>query len=341
MKSNGRFGNAADIGVGFSDEALLAASILGFGMLTIIMYTIIVRRLQTREEFETRGNDEMDYDAKLDHADIATLNRAQRRARAKNVMKRQRRIGGDEPGVDQNENNVPGEMRRLSRKERDKAAKATERQERKLCEDQRRDQQRQAQQIAQLEKKERDKLEAKRIEERRKLRMEAKELQEQNEYEAWKIFLSSGDDLMSVMDLSEYLKSNKYINIDDLSEQFRIPCSTITAKIRALVKDCRITGVFVDNGKRFLYLTHEELIVFAESVRRNGETTLEDLVNTSKMINFAWHQTCLIICNQYVILFAWGFQFDCLNSNGEGMRSFLASGESKYVFACCWMLLLL
>ena len=293
MVSDGPFGTAADIGVGFSDTALLAVSVLGFVMLTVTMYSIIVLRLQSRNEFEqNEQNKDMEYDAKLEHADIATLNRPQRRARAKAMMKRQRRmvVAGDETALadipDNNNNNEEEEedTRRLSRKERDKAAKETEKQERKLFEDIRRERQREVQQIAQQEKKERQLLEAIQIEQQRKLRRKANEMEEQDEHKAWKTFLSSGKDSMSVGDLVLYLQTNKSILIEDLSEQFRIPHSTIVAKIHLLVRTCRLTGVMVDDNRRFLYLTQQQLVMFANAVRQKGETTLEDLVELSKHI---------------------------------------------------------
>ena len=288
MVSDGPFGTAADIGVGFSDTALLAVSVLGFVMLTVTMYSIIVLRLQSRNEFEqNEQNKDMEYDAKLEHADIATLNRSQRRARAKAIMKRQRRmvVAGDETALaDIPDNNNEEETRQLSRKERDKAAKETEKQERKLFEGPRRERQREVQQIAQQEKKERQHLEAIQIEQQRKLRRKANEMEEQDEYKAWKTFLSSGKDSMSVGDLVLYLQTNKSILIEDLSEQFRIPHSTIVAKIHLLVRTCRLTGVMVDDNRRFLYLTQQQLVMFANTVRQKGETTLEDLVELSKHI---------------------------------------------------------
>ena len=85
MVSDGPFGIVPDIGVGFSDTALLVVSVLGFVMLTVTVYSIIMLRLQSRDEFEQNEQNEMDYDTKLEHADIASLNRAQRRARAKAI----------------------------------------------------------------------------------------------------------------------------------------------------------------------------------------------------------------------------------------------------------------
>ena len=286
MVSDGPFGIVPDIGVGFSDTALLVVSVLGFVMLTVTVYSIIMLRLQSRDEFEQNEQNEMDYDTKLEHADIASLNRAQRRARAKAIMKRQRRIvRADEtaPADIQNDEEEE-ETRQLSRKERDKAAKETEKQERKLFEDLRRDRHREVQQVAQQEKKERERLEAIRIEHERNMRRKANELEEQDDYKAWKTFLSSGKDSMSVVDLVVFLQANKTILIEDLSEQFRISHSAIVARIRTLVSTCRLTGVMVDDDRKFMYLTQEELVMFANAVRQNGETTLEDLVELSKHI---------------------------------------------------------
>lgn len=227
-QTDGPFGKVPEINVGASDAVLLTISIIGFAMLIVTIYSIIILRLKSAEEINEEEKD-LSYDERLANADVSTLNRAQRRARARHLMKQQRRIdgnvgdgAGDVPpagggGVDDdgvvdrgavdggglaqlaiadvagpNVNNS-GNIRQLSRKERQKAAKAAEREERRLFEEDRRRQQQEAQAVAQREKKEREKRQAERAEIERLARQVQRETEEQTAYEEWKMFLASPD----------------------------------------------------------------------------------------------------------------------------------------------------
>ena len=147
--SDGPFGTAPDIGIGFSDAALLTFSFAGFGFLayctfvylfvlaaldgissvvctnacltclkTIFLsvfcfihsfhltaiYTVVLLKLKNRVELGANEEEleEKKYEEQLTAADVSTLSRAQRRARARQIMKQQRRAapGGVEPGQD-------------------------------------------------------------------------------------------------------------------------------------------------------------------------------------------------------------------------------------------------
>eukprot|EP00571_Detonula_confervacea_P009270 CAMPEP_0172321424 /NCGR_PEP_ID=MMETSP1058-20130122/43353_1 /TAXON_ID=83371 /ORGANISM="Detonula confervacea, Strain CCMP 353" /LENGTH=326 /DNA_ID=CAMNT_0013036931 /DNA_START=15 /DNA_END=995 /DNA_ORIENTATION=+ len=142
-------------GVAISNKTIIILSTLGFGALGLALF-LILRRLSTidghdEQQEHERGRDV--YGEQLDQSDVATLNRAQRRARAKFRMKKARRaavpgqqevngeddeggaaqaLGGDEVmGEDFGGINDLGEAN-LTRKERQKAAKAREREERKI-----------------------------------------------------------------------------------------------------------------------------------------------------------------------------------------------------------------
>ena len=90
MTSDGPFGKAPEINVSVSDSILLVVSSVGFVILATTIYSIIITRLKTAQEIDE--DEETDYDEKLTNADVSTLNRAQRRARARHIMKQQRRI---------------------------------------------------------------------------------------------------------------------------------------------------------------------------------------------------------------------------------------------------------
>ena len=135
-------------GVAMSNQSLVIISTVGFGFLGLAMYFVLRQLSATAEENEI---EERDYDEILEQSDVAMLNRAQRRARAKYRMKNTRRaavpgqqqlvanegdgpeVGGGEGEIDGGEGNN-GDVSanaNLSRKERRLAAKQQEREERK------------------------------------------------------------------------------------------------------------------------------------------------------------------------------------------------------------------
>ena len=128
-------------GIAISNKSILILSTIGFGILGLVLYCIL-RRL-TDQPTNQDDNEERDYGEILNDSDVATLNRAQRRARAKYRMKNARRVAqpvqvnnnGEDGEEDDNENqdNVPQvNINNLSRKERQRAAKKKEREERKV-----------------------------------------------------------------------------------------------------------------------------------------------------------------------------------------------------------------
>ena len=131
-------------GVAISNKSILILSAIGFGLLGFVFYFLILRRLSSIDDHaEQQENARRDvYGEMLDQSDVATLNRAQRRARAKFRMKKAAEgIDGDDGGAANGEGgvmreNVGGnhnlEETNLSRKERQKAAREMEREERKL-----------------------------------------------------------------------------------------------------------------------------------------------------------------------------------------------------------------
>lgn len=279
----------AETGVGFSDAVLLAVSLLGFVMLAVTLYSLILSRLQSAEELDD-GEEGMDYDEKLDRADVATLNRAQRRARAKNRMKKQRRIApapeandqnGTERDQEEDTRQVLEETRHLSRKERQKAAKAAEREERRLYEDQRREMQRQKTEDAQRDRKEREQQEAKRAEEERLLREQEKKSKEQAEYDSWNTFLAISDGKsVSVQQFLSTLKTEKVLLIDEYADKVHVRSQHVIDRIRALQSSNRVTGVFDGRG-RFIYITAHEMDAVASLIRDRGRATLKELATAA------------------------------------------------------------
>lgn len=145
--------NGMITGVAISNKAIVILSTLGFGALGFVLFLILRRRQSTVDaegDNNIRGRDV--YGEMLDRSDVATLNRAQRKAKARLRMKRlqravaplQQRDEDDEVGGQaqvMGEGDVMGENdggnydpadANLSRKERRKVAKIMEREERKV-----------------------------------------------------------------------------------------------------------------------------------------------------------------------------------------------------------------
>jgi hypothetical protein len=329
MDSNdGPFGKAPNINVGVSDAVLLFVSSIGFIMLAGTMYSIILTRLKSAKEIEQMEQD-LDYIQQLANADVTTLNRAQRRARARHIMKQQRRIApaptvaapgnpaaaaeieGDENGDDNdNRNNNAllairglqdndGEEdddneeddddgqdqslhRHLSRKERQKAAKAAEKEERRLFEGDRQKQQRAAQETAQREKKLREQRQAELAEDQRRLRLEQKKVQEQTEFEKWKVFLASVDGTRSVL-VADWISQlekvsgvkNRTVQLSSLANEYDLPVTTVQQRIQELVDVGRVNGIFEADRQMFIYVTQGELWDMAKVIQGKDQVTLQ------------------------------------------------------------------
>ena len=291
MPSDGPFGTAPDIGVGFSDAALLVASGLGFLVLSMTVYSIVITKLKSAEEIEEEAED-FNYDEKLANADVSKLTRAQRRARARYIMKQQRRVAPAGPGgtaptneegqmLLENEANPGGDhpddqAGTMSRKERQKAAKLAEKEERKLFEEERRKQQIQAQAVAQKEKQQREKIEAQKAEEERILKQKQKEEQERKDYENWKIFLGSGEtQSISVLEFIEEMKVKRVESIETLAERFEKSPDEVVQRIRDLIEANRISGMLEND--RFMYLSDEELVAIATAIKSRDQTSGSDV----------------------------------------------------------------
>lgn len=308
---DGPFGASSEIGIGFSDTALLVVSILGLGIMASIMYSIILMRLQTRAEFEkseAAAAADLDYDAQLEKADITTLNRAQRRARANYIMKRQRRVVPQQQhqqGVSpQDDTGGVGALHggallltneahdeddyddvhtlHLSRKERQKAAKEAEKMERLLYQTARQQKQQDALKEAQEQKRLRLLQKSALSEEQRKQYMLQKELQKKASYEQWRTFLASEQERMTVVEFISYAKENKKVDLQTLSERFRIALPKVQERVRELIKTRRISGI-ITTDLNFIYLTQEELSRAAQYILATQEGSFKALASDKSL----------------------------------------------------------
>jgi hypothetical protein len=283
------FGNNAEIGVGFSDAVLIAASVTGFVIMATTVYSLIVMRLKSSKEVakeELAGGN--GYEEQLAHADVSTLNRTQRRARARAIMKQQRRalvntdhldaeMGSDDEGSEDGETVNPTNNRaQLSRKERQRAAKATEKDERRVLEDERLEQQKQAQDDAQKQKREKEREDARKQEAARLSEKKQKEEQEIAEFEAWKAFLSSPKRSQSVQEWIDEMKDRRTVLTTEIATSFELPEEKVVQRIQELIKDGRVAGVMEGNG-RFIFISEDEMHSIAESLIERGSVSLTDV----------------------------------------------------------------
>ena len=308
--SEGVFGQVPEYDVGASDTLLLSISIFGFVVLAYSIYSIVIMRLKTAEEV-AEDDGELTYDEKLANADVSKLNRAQRRARARHIMKQQRRVvtAAVVPNIGEGENNEDGDnnndgnndqqllaiadmdgdaiggdlhpnMQHLSRKERQKAAKAAEKEERKLFEETRKKQQLEAQQKAHREKVARETESKRKLEEERKLRLEARQQEELAEYYKWKTFLASPDPTktLSVKDwIQNELSKNKIVNLQEIAKRFDTSENVVLARIQTLIKQLRLTGIVDETNHRFIYVPKNELEVIASYMKTRDSVSLEEI----------------------------------------------------------------
>jgi myosin heavy subunit len=127
-----------EVSISLSNETILILCSIGFASLGIVMFFIL---RSTPSNVDRNGEEEAtgrDYGEFLEETDAATLTRAERRARAKLRMKKARRApAAQAAGQDADGAAVPEEQAAQiedarSRKERIKAAKALEKEERKM-----------------------------------------------------------------------------------------------------------------------------------------------------------------------------------------------------------------
>lgn len=138
-----RYDRNDNYNVVLSNQTILILCTIGFASLGIAVYFLILRHVPSSSD--DNGDEALqDYDEFLDQSDVGALNRAERRARAKLRMKKARRANvptAAQRNVDDADGNIhlaadvpidAAEDAGLSRKERQRAAKALEREERKM-----------------------------------------------------------------------------------------------------------------------------------------------------------------------------------------------------------------
>lgn len=294
-----------DFQVGVSDTTILLVCTTGFVLLATTIYTLVLRRLKTGQELQLElDHPDKSYEERLVDADVATLNRAQRRARAKQIMKQQRRIAPlpgaaeqEQPAVPPHNEPIPppaadhatnDTLRNLSssRKQRQQMAKAVEKEERRLLDEKRQKAQAEAERIARLEKLQRDQQLAEKAKEERRLRQEQKEKEEQLAQERYNTFLSSpdGNVSISVTEWLQELQENRVVSTTEMAERFQVPTEAVTTRIQELIDSLRVTGALEEKEGRFIYVSSEELRELAQYIMSNNETTWQQVAKQLQTI---------------------------------------------------------
>jgi len=298
--SDGPFGDFGDTNVGFSGSALVTVSLVGLCFLGFTVYNIMVLRLKTREEIEDdEGNSAADYEERLVRLDVAGLSRAERRARAHAIMKQQRRIqpprqneqqqeGADNDGgqqiiavgeaeIEENSDNETETVAHLSKKERQRLAKAVEKEERKFMEEERRYHQKEVEEMARKEKREREKRHAIELENERCKQRLLKQEAEQKRLTAWNTFLSTDSLTLSVEEWREELKTHRAVSIDELANRFDVPSALVIDRITELVKEKRLLGIITGDGF-FVDVSEKDLGQISHQIHLRGVVSKLELV---------------------------------------------------------------
>ncbi|MGK3746121.1 MAG: hypothetical protein ACI8RD_006338 [Bacillariaceae sp.] len=314
--NDGPLGKAPDIGVGVSDAFILTVSLIGFVFLGWTIYSIILSKTKTARELEAEDQ-ETSYEDRLAQADVSTLNRSQRRARARIMMKKNRLANtnqnnpvhpievvddGDEqqqqqqnllleqqqqqhdegipPFQDESHHSTAHNM--LSRKERQKAAKQVELQERKMFEEDRRKEQQEALNAAKSKKREKEKMLAIQAERDRKERQEQRHADEIVKYNAWKILFvenntNNDEESITVQEWIQEMKQNRIVKLKDLANRFRVSQDRVRERIIELINSSRISGI-IEQGENenFIYLPPDDMSRLASFVKLRGKITTKE-----------------------------------------------------------------
>ena len=298
--------------VGVSNLSLLLISSIGFGILGIALYVLILRPSAGATDGDNSDDGELrNYEEQLDGADVRTLNRAQRRLRARNHMKKNRRmaqqeVAGRDAGAaaagvaDQllleeemgfaagdggagHEGDEQRQQQHLSRKERARLAKTAEKEERQLYEEERREARKFADAKAAVDRREREKeREATAEEERRRREAEGKE-RELAEHNEWVRVFAFAAVQRTVKEFVAEAQQRKVWPVNDIADTFAVTPEQVVARLEQLMSENRLAGSIVSQGT-LIYIGRSEMQELAKFLLRNGNTSLPELSDEVRRI---------------------------------------------------------
>lgn len=255
-------------------------------------------RLKTREEIDKEEEKtSADYEARLVRSDVNGLSRAERRARARAIMKQQLRVQPErlnEQQLAEGEGNAqqvvvlaaepdvaevadPIGPQHLSRKERLKKAKASEKEERKMMQGERQKHQQEVELIAQQAKRDREKRQMVELENERQRQRLVRDEAKQKHLSEQKTFLSTAKLTLLVEVWIRELQSIRSVSIDEMARRFDVSSERVVERIKELIQQRRITGIISDSG-RFIYVSEDEIELIAERLANSDVAFRSDIV---------------------------------------------------------------
>ena len=305
----------SEIGIGFSDRILLGVSIVGFTALVYVVHSLLSGFRSSSPGSSPNDDDHeglTDEERLIRCADVNSLNRTQRRVRAKAIMKEQRRVHHPAAGVEllvdeqQNDENVgvvaagrnadPAmeEVLQptyrlpivpiLSRKERQQQAKVSEKEERRLFQGERERQQKLVQLEAQRQKKERLMAATQRLLEEEQKKAIEETARQENERDLWYTFIretTPNETTPAKKSVAEFVREcqkNRVVDIQTMAIQYNVEPSYIADRIQQLIADGRIAGFFQKirhEQQQFIYLSDDELHSIASTTRKQGCVSIQ------------------------------------------------------------------
>jgi len=305
------------IEIGISNETLSFISLIGF---TIIFASLalLCHFSPAQEQYDAEEGNHMnnvDYDQLLEDADVSTLNRAQRRARAKLRMKKNRRLGGVETSRrrrmnaedDGNENEEDDDMNinhnnnRLligehgaEEDNRNDDLDDDERPSQIVSSLSRKERQKAAKEQERLDRREYEKIRQTKIEqetlkreERELLMKEKKEMLErerqeilQNELNSWKFMFYKSDqkNAVTVNDFIQELEIKQVISLDDSATKFNVSVEMLIQRLRQLEEEGRIQhGIVDEQNRKYHLITNDDMNQLREVISAKGILTLEEI----------------------------------------------------------------
>lgn len=287
---------------GLSNFSLLLISLNGLTVIVIILI-IICHRAPSQEyhsSLQQNNQDNIPYEQALEDADVSLLNRAQRRARAKLLMKKSRRLdtggiigtaagGGehvqehdhvpnhdnDHPIGQHNENAEQGHRIILTRKERQKVAKQIERMERHANSERARQQQQQEQTMYELKQQ---KLQMAQLQQMEKEKRYNLEKERQNLH---RVYMFPDTDLDTRVTIDEFIKElevDPIISLEETAEEFQVSQQDLVHRLQELERDGRIPhGIWNRQRGEYLYVGENTMDRMAHYIMEQGAVSLTDI----------------------------------------------------------------
>ena len=293
---------------GFSNKTLLLISLNGITIIVIALIFLCQRSPRSDEE-----DNNIPYDQALQEADVSLLNRAQRRARAKLLMKKNRRLVNDDVDVnvnvnfdDADPNPHAGALVALQ----DAAVEADDDDDNdgnfrnirfppiaaapRGPQLSRKERQKAAKELERMERKANDdqiRLQKQHQEEDRQIRtmlqlekkqqaeIEKKE-QQGREFREWKYMFPEADldTKVTVKEFVEELDVDPVISLRETAEEFNVTIDALVDRLEQLEKEGRIChGILNKSRDEFIYISPANMVNIAAFIQEKGAVTIGDL----------------------------------------------------------------